>query len=203
MRVRTISIQMMLCLFVHFMLLAPPAALARDIRVDDECSLYDAITTVNTETSTGGCRMPTWGDVTIYLRKDITLTEPLPAIWADMRINGRGHQISGDKLHQVFAVYNHRLDISDLHIVGGFSAEDGGAIYVHGGELKLSDSSISNSVARDGGGAIYATYGTVSISDSDISQTARAAVAASTLTTGSLVFLKARLPTMWRFMAAR
>ena len=48
-------------LLLHFALLAPPAALAREIRVDDKCSLHDAITTYNTETSTGGCRLPNWG----------------------------------------------------------------------------------------------------------------------------------------------
>ena len=52
----------LLCLILHFVVLAPSAALARDIRVDDDCSLHDAITTYNTETPTGGCRLPNWGD---------------------------------------------------------------------------------------------------------------------------------------------
>ena len=46
--------------------------------MDEECSLHDAITTYNTETSTGGCRLPSWGKPRIYLKTDITLTEPLP-----------------------------------------------------------------------------------------------------------------------------
>ena len=96
------------CIF-QLLVLAPPVALAHDIRVDDECSLRDAITTYNTETSTGGCRMPNWGKPSIDLKADITLTEPLPPITTDLTINGHGHQISGDKLHQVFAVYNHDL----------------------------------------------------------------------------------------------
>ncbi len=169
MRIKTASFQALLCLLLHFMLLAPPAALARDIRVDENCSLHDAITTYNTETSTGGCRMPTWGKPHIYLKSDITLTEPLPIIWTDLSIDGVGHQISGDKLHQVFVVHNHDLTISNLHIVDGFSAENGGAIHVRNGELKLSNSSISNSTASENGGAIYAATGTISIRKSFIS----------------------------------
>ena len=169
MRIKTLSIQTLLCLFVHFLLLAPPAALASDIGVYGDCSLHDAITTVNTETSTGGCHMPSWGTSRIFLKEDITLTEPLPAISADLTIDGHGHQISGDKLHQVFVVYNHELTIGNLHIVDGFSGEDGGAIYVHGGELTLSNSSIKNSLAVERGGAIYAYHSTVSVTGSAIS----------------------------------
>lgn len=154
---------------LHFMLLAPPAALAREIRVDEKCSLRDAITTYNTETSTGGCRLPSWGKPRINLRTDITLTEPLPAIWTDLTIDGFGHQISGDKLHQVFVVYNHDLSISNLHIVDGTSEEHGGAIYVSGGAVSLSNSSIKSSLALEEGGAIYARSSTVSIIDTIIS----------------------------------
>ncbi len=173
-------------LFLHFILIEPPAVHARDIRVAEDCSLHDAIITFNTETSTGGCRMPTWGHTTIYLTKDITLTEPLPEIWADLTIDGRGHQISGDKLHQVFVVHNHELSISNLHIVDGFSAEHGGAIHVHFGELNLSNSSISNSTAVEDGGAIYARGSTVSIRASVISGSVAVSGSAIFLDEGSL-----------------
>ena len=161
----------LLSLLLHFMLLAPPVALARDIRVDEECSLHDAITTYNTETSTGGCRLPNWGKPSIDLKADITLTEPLPPITTDLTINGWGHQISGDKLHQVFAVYNHDLSINNLHIIDGYSEEHGGAIFVHGGKLSLSNSSINSSLAVENGGAIYAAYSSVNLADSVISTT--------------------------------
>ncbi len=161
---------LLLSMLMHFVVLAPPAALAREIRVDDNCSLHDAITAYNTETSTGGCHMPTWGKPRIYLKTDIKLTEPLPAIVTDLTIDGWGHQISGDKLHQVFVVYNHELTINNLHIVDGFSDEHGGAIYVHGGEVTLTNSSIKNSLALESGGAIYAHYSTVSISESVITR---------------------------------
>ncbi len=156
-------------ILLHFMVLAPPAALARDIRVDHDCSLHDAITTFNTETSTGGCRLPNWGHPNIYLKTDIKLTEPLPPITTDLTINGWGHRISGDKLHQVFVVHNHELTINNLHIIDGYSDEHGGAIYVHGGEVKLSNSSIRSSIALEDGGAIYANYGNVSINGTVIS----------------------------------
>ena len=167
---RTSSLRLILvCMIFQFVVLAPPAALARDIRVDGDCSLRDAITTYNTETSTGGCRLPSWGKPRIYLKTDITLTEPLPAIWTDLHIEGYGHQISGDKLHQVFAVYNHDLSINNLHIIDGYSEENGGAIYVTGGEVTLSNSSVKSSLALENGGAIYARSGTVSIVDTIIS----------------------------------
>lgn len=153
-------------LLLQFLIFAPPVALAREIRVDDKCSLRDAITTYNTETATGGCRLPNWGKPRIYLKTDITLTEPLPAIRTDLTIDGWGHQISGDKLHQVFVVCNHELTINNLHIVDGYSDEHGGAIYVSGGEVTLSDSSIKNSLALEEGGAIYTKTSTISILES-------------------------------------
>lgn len=156
-------------ILLHFMVLAPPAALAREIRVDDDCSLHDAITTYITETSTGGCQLPSWGHPSIYLKSDITLTEPLPPITTDLTINGWGHQISGDKLHQVFVVHNHELTINKLHIVDGYSDEHGGAIYVRGGKVSLSNSTIKSSLTVEDGGAIYAIGSSVSIKDSDIS----------------------------------
>ncbi len=159
---------LLLSILMHFVVLAPPAALAREIRVDDSCSLHDAITTYNTETSTGGCHMPSWGKPRIYLKTDIILTEPLPAIVTDLAIDGWGHQISGDKLHQVFVVYSHELTINNLHIVDGFSDEHGGAIYVHGGGVTLTNSSITNSLAVERGGAIYASNGSLLVSSSEI-----------------------------------
>ena len=163
---------LLLSILMHFVVLAPPSALAREIRVDDDCSLHDAITTYNTETSTGGCRLPRWGKPRIYLKTDIMLTEPLPAIVTDLTIDGWGHQISGDKLHQVFVVYNHDLAINNLHIVDGYSEEHGGAIELRNGELKLYDSSIKNSLAVEWGGAIYALNSTVSIGESVIARNA-------------------------------
>ena len=168
MRTRPVTLQILFCLLVQFMLLAPPAALAREIRVDSECSLRDAITTFNTESATGGCRLPAWGKPHIILQSDITLTEPLPAIQTDLSIDGRGHQISGDKLHQIFVVYDHALTINNLHIVDGYSAENGGAIYVDRGDLNIVNSSIKYSVATDRGGAIYTDSTVVSISYSVI-----------------------------------
>lgn len=159
----------LLSMLLQFALLAPPAALAREIRVDEACSLHDAITTYNTETSTGGCLLPNWGHPRIYLKSDITLTEPLPPITTDLTIDGWGHQISGDKLHQVFVVYNHELTINNLHIVDGYSDEHGGAIYVRGGKVSLSNSTIKSSLTVEDGGAIYAVGSSIYIKDSDIS----------------------------------
>lgn len=173
-------------LLLHFVVLAPPAVLARDIRVDDDCSLHDAITTYNTETSTGGCHMPSRGKPRIYLKRDIILTEPLPPITTDLTIDGFGHQISGDKLHQVFVVYNHELTINNLHIVDGYSAEHGGAIEIRSGELKLNDSSIENSLAVESGGAIYATFSGATLSDSAISGNVAADGSAVYLDQGTL-----------------
>ena len=169
MRVRTLSLQTLFCFMLQFLLLAPPPALARDIRVDDECSLRDAITTYNTKTSTGGCRLPHWGKPRIYLKSDITITEPLPEIRTDLIINGFGHQISGDKLHQIFVVREHTLTLSNLHLVDGFSAKNGGAIHAQNATLTLLNSSIRGSLALESGGAIHAQGGGITITGSIIS----------------------------------
>ena len=103
-----------------------------------------------------------------------------------MTIDGWGHQISGDKLHQIFVVFNHDLAINNLRIVDGHSAEHGGAKYVHGGEVKLSNSSIRDSIALENGGAIYATYGGVTVIESEISRNVAVNGSAVYLDQGSL-----------------
>ncbi len=125
---------------LNFMLLAPPAALAREIRVDAECSLHDAI----------------------------TLTEPLPAVTTDLTIDGRGHQISGDKLHQVFLVYNHELAISNLHIIDGFSEEHGGALYSEAREGTFTRVTFMQNQALNGGGIFTRKPDAISLRNSII-----------------------------------
>ena len=53
--------------------------LAAVIRVDEGCSLHDAITAANTDSATGGCPAGAGAD-TIYLSGDVTLDEELPVI---------------------------------------------------------------------------------------------------------------------------
>ena len=73
------------------------------IRVDEACSLHDAIVAANQDKAVGGCPAGSGAD-TIYLTGDITLSEALPVIASVISIDGEGYTISGDKRFQIFRV---------------------------------------------------------------------------------------------------
>ena len=158
------------------------------ITVDDNCNLANAIHSANGNAqveengdSDGNddCEAgadpddtaspPDTGDDIILLKKNTTLTAPLPSITSRIQLESDGHTISGDDKYQVFNVSGGQLSINELTITKGLSSTVGGGIYVNSGSLSVSDSAITNSQASDIGGGIYAIDSDVDIADSEIS----------------------------------
>ena len=148
------------------------------IRVDEVCSLHDAIVAANTDNPKGGCPAGAGVD-TIYLTKDVTLNEELPIIKSVISIDGEGYTISGDKRFQIFRVGKSpfgrddpnadiKLTINRLSIKEARSPGVGSAFYVAiGAEVNIYHSQITDNSAGDGG-AIY-NWGDLTIANSSLS----------------------------------
>ena len=158
------------------------------IRVDDNCSLANAIRSANgiaqvedsgdsdgnDDCEAGGApddsaNPPDTGDDIILLKKNVTLTAPLPSLTSRVQLEGNGYTISGDAEHRVIMVVGGQLSINDLTITKGLASSVGGGIYVNSGSLSVRDSTIKDSKANDIGGAIYAIDSDVEIADSEFS----------------------------------
>ena len=158
------------------------------IKVDDNCSLANAIRSANgiaqveesgdsdgnDDCEDGGdpddsTNPPDTGDDIILLTKNVTLTTPLPSLTSRIRIEGDGHTISGDAKHHVLMVVGGQLGINDLTISKGLASSVGGGIYINSGSLSVSDSTIKDNKANDIGGGIYAIDSDVDIADTEFS----------------------------------
>jgi len=157
---------------------------AATIAVDETtCTLVDAITAAETDTAAGGCAAGS-GDDVIELAADVTLTarnsyynysyNGLPLVTTTITIDGNGHTIargSGAPRFRLIAVTpTGDLTLNEVTLSGGYSTDDGGAIYLKDGVLSLNNSAIHDNSAYYGGfgGGLAASGGTVSIADSTL-----------------------------------
>ena len=158
------------------------------IRVDDDCSLANAIHSANGNAQVeengdsdgnddceaganpdDSASLPFAGDDLIMLKENVTLAADLPSITSQVQLEGNGHTISGDANHRVIIVVGGHLSVNDLTITKGLAATVGGGIYVNSGSLSVSGSVIKESKANDIGGGIYAIDSDVDIADSEFS----------------------------------
>lgn len=147
------------------------------IRVDEACSLHDAITAANTDKASGGCPAGAGAD-TIYLSGDITLSAELPAIESVIAIDGGGFAISGDKRYRIFRVgewpYGNcnpnaasRLTINQL-LLKRARGYHGSALYIAScAEVTIYLSQLADNYANEGG-AIF-NWGDLKIEKSRLS----------------------------------
>ncbi len=94
------------------------------------------------------------GSGSIALSQDIVLSEPLPSIRGDIRIDGNGHSISGDQQFRIFVVDGGELALSNMTLREGHAPEgkDGGAILLrNGASLSVERVTFSDNAAFQGG----------------------------------------------------
>lgn len=158
------------------------------IIVDDNCSLANAIHSANgnaqveeSDDTDGNddCEAgadpddtttpPETGEDIILLKRNTTLTAPLPSVTSRIRIEGGDRSISGDAQHRVLMVVDGQLSVNEVTITKGLASTVGGGVYVNSGTLSVRDSTIKDSKANDIGGAIYAIDSDVEIADSELS----------------------------------
>ncbi|MBA2491902.1 MAG: hypothetical protein H0V34_09430 [Gammaproteobacteria bacterium] len=158
------------------------------------CSLVDAITAANTDTSTGGCPAGSGAD-TIVLPKGSTQTltainnseadqydrffsgpNGLPLVTSAITIQGNGATIrraSSAPEFRIFAVdFDGRLSLQRTRVSGGKTPDGGGGI-ASAGRVILSSSTISGNSASGGGGVL--NLGTLTVTRSTISNNSSAA----------------------------
>lgn len=177
--------------FAGFLLIAFLAipAYAADITVDAVCSLADAITAANSDEAVGGCSAGQGADK-ITLTADVKLTRALPLVTSNIRIEGAGFSVQGNRRTHIMGVKSSgTLAINDIRLRAGRSgwggaignlkgkltitnaviadnsADEGGAIG-NEGTLKIVDSVIRDNSADGSGGAIYNLGGNVTIENS-------------------------------------
>src|SRR4051812_3547142 len=145
------------------------------------CTLRQAITAANTNTSVGTCTagsaFPTVDLINIVRSVTfcklnscmVVLTSPLPGITEDVTINGSTNvTISGDTKYRVFDVQGVNVTISNLRILNGNAISagaggNGGAINTSsaGATLMLTNDTFSGNHAPNRAGALYVPSGTV------------------------------------------
>ena len=173
-----------LFLITALLLLPVGRALAADITVDEDCSLYNAILSANGEDQVEPLNSCEDGDeavdaeqtgadtITIDLTGTeegaITLTSTL-SVNSEVVIDGAGFVINGDDSYQIFNVDGGSLEIMNLTMTAGSSEATGGAIYVSNGSLSMNNSVVSNSGSAGHGAGIYADSSDIVITNSAIS----------------------------------
>ncbi|MCP3999620.1 MAG: hypothetical protein GY727_01775, partial [Gammaproteobacteria bacterium] len=162
--------------------------------LDSNCTLREAVVTVNTGTdtsnmeNTAGCFVNgTLGPTdTITFNNTlsgstITLTQASDLVIdnasVDLTIEGLGQDsltIDGGGNSRVFYISSSTVSINSLTISGGSSSGNGGGIYARSSSsVSLANSTVSNNSANWGGG-IYANSSSVSLANSTVSNNSAA-----------------------------
>ena len=121
-----------------------------------ECTLSDQIIAANTDAPAGACPAGDGADV-IRLRRNITLSEPLPSINSDITIDGYGHTISGDSRLHILDIESGNVVVKHIALVNGRNTGAqpdgyGGAVTLRkSANATFVDTTFRNSKARMGG----------------------------------------------------
>ena len=160
---------------------------AATIVVDDNCSLLNAVTSANSDSSAGGCTAGSGDDTIILVNTTYVFTQPSSSFWAFPQISsaivisGNGAIIQRDlsfscppkaneKAFAFFAVPSGTLTLDNVTLQNGCS-EVAGAI-ANTGRLILNNSRIMSNTAAVGAG-VYSPSGVVTVTNSSfISNTA-------------------------------
>jgi len=160
-------------------LFSHPAMPATIVVDETTCTLVDAITAANTDSSVGGCTAG-FGSDTLELTTDVTLTavnnnasgpNGLPVAESEITIEGGGFTVERavDAPHfRLFKVEpSGSLTLNDIAIRNG-RATDGGGIH-NGGTANLNDATVFENTANSWGGGIFNShYAVLTIVDSDL-----------------------------------
>ena len=149
---------LLLCLLAAAAL---PAS-AVTISVDDDCTLSEAIVAANLDTAQGKCVAGSGTDV-ITLTANVTLNGVLPAITANLTIDGSNKTVSGNDAGGVFAINGADVILQNMTISGGLTGTSGGGVHVEDGALTLRQVTVDDNRALDSGGGIYANDSDVTL----------------------------------------
>ncbi len=151
---------------------------------DGDCSLPEAIINANNDSqlyaSAGECAPGSGADTITLSGGTYTLTtvdntayysdNGLPLIDSDITIDGNGATIERDGAAPDFRIMavtpSGNLTLNDTTLSGGYSEEDGGALYNYEGTVLIQNSTLSGNGAYDDGGAVENDGGVMIIDNS-------------------------------------
>ncbi|MDP9243140.1 MAG: CSLREA domain-containing protein, partial [Actinomycetota bacterium] len=136
---------------------------------DGDCSLREAVSSANTDSSYDGCTAGSGTDTivlpkgTLRLDSRLIVSHPLT-----IRGAGRGRTvIDAEQTDRVLLVDRASLSLQRLRVTGGKAASDGGGISVLGGTLVLLEVSVTgNRTGEDGGGIAMSDGGVLRVTRS-------------------------------------
>ena len=109
--IRRLTLVFALCIFLAVAL----PNYARDINVEGDCSLRDAIVAANENRKKDGCDAGSGPSDIIILKNHVELSRPLPTITSDIVVAGNGRMVTfGD--HPAFVVDDASLTLGHLHV---------------------------------------------------------------------------------------
>lgn len=162
---------------------AQAATIAVDSAADDDsqCTLRDALVSINAETLQEGCVNSVvaepfgTNDTIIVLTPDpsnetITLAGTELSITADtnVTIQGNGITVNGNNTSRVFSVVSANLSVDSMTITGGSVNAYGGGIAAFNSSISVSSSTVSGNTSLFGGG-ISGRAGRLTVTNSTIS----------------------------------
>ena len=143
--IRRLTLVFALCMFLAGALTSH----ARDINVEGDCSLRDAIEAANENEKEDGCPAGSGPSDTIILKNHVKLFGPLPEITSDIVISGNGRTVTfGD--YPAFVVDDASLILGQLHVRFG-TLRTGRLLEITDGKLTL-----DNTVFHDCNGGMHA-----------------------------------------------
>ena len=133
--------------------------LSDELNGDGDCSLREAITSANSDSSTDACAIGGGADsIGFGVAGTIVVNSALPVITSDVAIVGPAGDkiiISGGAAAQLFIVASGGiLRLDALTLSGGFASDGGAIINQLGGILTVFNSTFSDNRAQQSGGAI-------------------------------------------------
>ncbi len=135
--------------FLALFLLLVPAQKARanDIKVDERCTLEEAIGSANNNSSKARCETGHGVD-TIILKKDIELDGDLPSITSRVILEGNNHTIYVKARHPAFEIAWGELTIKNLTVKFTDGNRSSPSIRITNGTLTIIDSRITRCTGK-------------------------------------------------------
>ena len=128
---------------LYVLMLPTQTVLANEIKVDDRCTLIEAIGSANNDSSKARCETG-WRDDIIILQKNITMEEELPAIKSNITIEGNGYAIFVKQRDPAFTIKYGELTIRNLRVKFRGPNRSGPSVEIRHGSITIINSKIHN-----------------------------------------------------------
>ena len=138
------TVKTLVALLALYALLIPTGTiLANEIKVDDHCTLIEAIGSANNDSSKARCERG-WREDTIILKENIVLEEELPYIRSNITIEGNGYAIFVRQRNPAFTIKWGSLTIRNLRVRFRGENRSGPTVEIRNGSISIIDSKIHN-----------------------------------------------------------